>query len=86
MIGRRYFVGLARVPYEAPIERLRLLTVTGKPAIVELPMPEVPGTLRLAVVERFPTSDKPGILTFIDNTPKSLAEAIELAEQIMKAE
>jgi len=82
-MGRRYFVGSAKVPYEAPLDRLKLLTVGGKPAIAQLPMPGIPSTLRLAVIERFPSGDQPGILVWIDNTDKSLQEAVELAEQIM---
>lgn len=82
-IGRRYFVGPAKVPYEAPVDRLTLLTIGGKPAIAQLPMPGVPSSLRLAVIERLPSDDQPGILVWIDNTDRSLAEAIALANRIM---
>ena len=82
-IGRRYFVGPAKVPYEAPLDRLKLLTVAGRPAIAQLPMPGIRGSLRLAVIERLPSGDQAGILVWIDNTDMSLEEAVELAEQIM---
>jgi len=83
--GRRYFIGEARVPFEAPKDRLVLLTVGGKPAIAQLPMPGFPGTLRLAVVDRFPDGQEPGILTFVDNTDMTLEQGAKLAEEIMGA-
>lgn len=83
IIGRGYFVGKPTVPYEAPLDRLKLLTVAGKPAIAELPMSGFSWPLRLAVIERFPSGDQPGIAVGTDNTDKSLEEAIELAAQIM---
>ncbi len=83
IIGKGYFVGKPIILYEAPLDRLKLLTVAGKPAIAQLPMPGFPGSLRLAVIERFPSVDQPGILAGIDNTDKSLEEAIELATRIM---
>jgi hypothetical protein len=83
VIGRRYFVGTPGVPYEAPLARLRTLTVDGNPAIAQLPVPGIRATLRLAVIDRFPTVDAPGILTFVDNTDRTLSETIELAEEMM---
>jgi len=82
-IGRRYFVGPAKVPYEAPFERLVLLTVGGHSAIAQLPMPGDPGSLRLAVIERFPSGREPGIMTWIDNTDMSLQEAAAAVAKIM---
>jgi hypothetical protein len=82
-IGRRYFVGPARLPYEASEDRLMLLEVGGRPAIVQLPMPEHTATLRLAVIERFPSGEKPGILLWVENSLRSVDEAAALAEQIM---
>ncbi|MGQ9571755.1 MAG: hypothetical protein ACUVV3_00985 [Dehalococcoidia bacterium] len=84
--GRRYFVGPAKVPYEAPLDRLKLATVAGKPAIAQLPMPADPSSLRLAVIERFPSGDQAGILVWIDNTDKSLTEVTELASRIMEVQ
>lgn len=83
IIGRAYFVGKPIVPYEAPLDRLKLLTVAGRPAIVQLPVPGFPGTLRLAVIERFPKENQLGIIVGIENTMKSLDEAIEVVAAIM---
>ena len=83
LIGKRYFVEPARVPFEAPRERLVLLTIAGKPAIAKSPAPGYPGTLRLAVIQRFPRDNQPGIMAWIDNTEMSLEAAATLAEQIM---
>lgn len=83
IIGRGYFVGKPIVHYEAPLDRLKLLTIAGKPAIVQLPLPGFPETLRLAVIERFPSTAQPGILLGIEDTDKTLEAAIELATEIM---
>ena len=82
-IGKRYFVGPAKANYFAPLDRLQLLTVAGRPAIAQLPAPGDPEGLRLAVIQRFPSSNQPGIMVWIDNTSKSVAEAAALAAQIM---
>jgi hypothetical protein len=84
-VGRRLFVGPAQVPFDAPIDRLITLTVGGRPAIAQLPMPEYTHTLRLAVVERFPKPKQPGILVFVEDSFRSLEEAAELAEQLLRA-
>lgn len=81
--GRSYFVGRPSVPFEAPRERLKLLTVGDKTAIAELPVPGNPvSSARLVVIERFPKGEEPGILIGID-TVNDLDGAIRLAEQIM---
>jgi hypothetical protein len=82
-IGRRYFVGPAKVPYEGPFDRLVLLTVGGHSAIAQLPHPAFPNSLRLAVIERFPSSNEPGILVWIANGGSDLKEASALAARIM---
>ncbi len=82
-IGRRYFIGPAKVPWEGPFDRLVLLTVGGYPAIAQLPHPAFPDSLRLAVIERFPSGNEPGILVGIDNSGRSLKETAALAAQIM---
>ena len=82
-IGKRYFVGPAKVNYFAPFDRLLLLTVAGRPAIAQLPAPGDPEGLRLAVIQRFPSNNQPGIMVWIDNTSKSVAEAAALAARIM---
>src|SRR2546428_938773 len=69
--GRRYFVGPVKVPYEGPFDRLVLLTVGGHSAIAQLPHPAFPGSLRLAVIQRFPSGNEPGILVWIDDTGRA---------------
>ena len=85
IIDRVYFVGKPIVPYEAPLDRLKLLTVAGKPAIAQLPTPRFQGDLRLNVIERFPNGNQLGILVGITNTFKTLDEAADLAARIMGA-
>jgi hypothetical protein len=81
--GRFYFVGPPGVPYEAPLERLRLLTVGGKPAIAEIPIPDnFVSDARLMVIQRFPTGQEPGIAIGVD-IMNDLDGAIKLAERIM---
>ena len=55
----------------------------GHSAIAQLPMPGDPGSLRLAVIERFPSGREPGIMTWIDNTDMSLQEAAAAVAKIM---
>jgi hypothetical protein len=81
-MGRQYFVGQAKVPYEGPFDRLVLLTVGGYSAVAQLPHPAFPSSLHLAVIQRFPSSHEPGILVWIDNA-RSLKEASARAAQIM---
>jgi hypothetical protein len=83
VIGKAYFVGKPIITYEAPLERLKLLTVAGKPALAQLPTPGFYFLLRLVAIERFPNSNQPGIFVEVDNTDKSLEAATELAAQIM---
>lgn len=82
IVSRTYFVGRPIAPYQAPLDRLMLLTVAGKPAIVELP--RYPGELSLSIIERFPTDAKPGIALTIQRTTRSLDETMEFALRIMK--
>ena len=82
-IGKRYFIGPPKTPYEAPLDRLVLLHVAGKPAIAQLPKPGDLGSLRLSVIERLPTDNQPGILVWIDNTHMNLEDAAALAAQMM---
>jgi hypothetical protein len=81
--GKAYFVGPAKVPYTAPLDRLVLLTIGGHSAIAQLPIPGFPGTLRIAAIERFPTPLHPGILVAIDNTDMSLKDAVVAIARIM---
>lgn len=84
-LGKRYFVGPAVVPFEAPRDRLRLIWVDGKPGIVELPIAGVvPPPTNLVVIERFPTPEKPGILVGVGPTDKSLSEAVEPVGRMMR--
>ena len=83
--ARRYFVGPAKVAWEAPLDRLVLLTVAGHPAIALLPIPGWPmrDMLELVVVQRFPSSDKPGIIVLVGHTDQTLDEAVAKAERII---
>jgi hypothetical protein len=81
--AKRYFVGPARVPYEAPRDRLVLLTIGGHSAIAELEVPGLPPNLRIAAIERFPTSHLPGIMVAIDNSSMSLKVAATVMASIM---
>ena len=82
-MGKRYFVGPAKVNDVAPLDRFRLLTVAGHPAIALLPAPGDPEGLRLVVIQRFPSNIKPGIMVWIDFTDKSVEETAALAAKIM---
>ncbi len=82
-MGRQYFIGPAKVPWEGPFDRLVLLTVGGHTAIAQLPHPAFPNSLRLAVIERFPSGNEPGILVWIADSGMSLKETAALAAQIM---
>ena len=81
VIGKSYFPRKPIVYFEAPRERLKLLTVAGRPAIADLG--EFSGTLRLGVIERFPKGNKFGILVTIDETFKTLEETAKMAEKMM---
>ncbi len=83
VIGKAYFVGKPIIPYEAPLDGLKLLTVAGKPALAQLPMAGFSWSLRLVAIERFPNGNQPGIFVEVDSTAKSLEAATELAAQIM---
>jgi hypothetical protein len=70
---------------DAPRDRLELIEVEGHPAILTRgldvsPLPHA--TASLAVIERFPEGDVPGIAVFVDYAP-SVDEAIELAEKLI---
>jgi hypothetical protein len=80
--GRRYFVGPAIVPYQAPLDRLVLMTVAGHPAIAELPIPGWPNAFELTVVQRFPSDKKPGILVYVGRQ-NTLDETVTRAEWII---
>jgi len=82
---RRYFVGPAKVAWDAPLDRIVLLTVAGHPAIALLPIPGwgAPYMLELVVVQRFPSGNKPGIMVFVGHTDQTLDEAVAKAERII---
>jgi hypothetical protein len=81
--GKAYFVGPAKVPYTAPLDRLMLLTIGGHSAIAQLPIPGFPGTLRIAAIERFPDGRQPGIMVAMDNVDMSLKEASAIMARLM---
>src|SRR5437879_13581127 len=59
-IGKRYYVGPAKVNYFAAFDRLWLLTVAGRPEIAQRPAPGDPGRLRLAVLYRLTSNHQLG--------------------------
>jgi len=84
LVGRGYFPGpKLEEPFDAPAERLKLITVGGKPALAEVPIPDcMVCTSQVAVIERFPSEAGPGITVWAF-TVNDLDWAIALAEQIM---
>ena len=81
---RSYFASLPlAVRRDAPRDRLELITVEGHPALLERPIPGYPyGKANLAVLERYPDGDRPGIAVFVEMAPSAEA-AIKDAEEIM---
>jgi hypothetical protein len=82
-MGKRLFVGPAKVNWVAPLDRLKLSTVAGHPAIAKLPESDEPGELELVVIQRFPGNNKPGIMVWIHRPWLSLEETTALAAKIM---
>lgn len=84
MVGRGYFLGPKfGVSRDAPEDRLKLITVGGKPALAELPIPDhFASKSQVVVIERFPSEEAPGIMVSA-RTTNDLDKAIALAEQIM---
>ena len=84
IVGRGYFLApRLELNAEAPADRLKLITVGGKPALAEVPIPDC--TLcpaQVVVIERFPSEAAPGIFTWA-RTTNDLDKAIALVEQIM---
>ncbi len=83
-VGRTYFLGpRVELPFDAPAERLDVMTVGGKPALAELPIPDcIVCTSQVVVIERWPSEAGPGITVWA-RTTNDLDRAIALAEQIM---
>ena len=84
---RKVYFNTLGVPVirDAPRDRLELIEVEGHPAILTRgldvsPLPHA--TASLAVIERFPEGDVPGIAVFVDYAP-SVDEAIALAEKLI---
>jgi hypothetical protein len=68
---------------DAPRDRLELVTVEGRPGLLEHPIEGYPyGLANLAVIERNPEGDTPGIVVFVEGA-SSAKRAIEIAEEIM---
>jgi len=84
MVGRGYFLGpKLEEPFDAPADRLKLITVGGKPALAELPIPDhFLSTTQVVVIERFPSEEAPGIMAWARSVGK-LERAIALAELVM---
>jgi hypothetical protein len=86
IVGRGYFLDLKlETSFNAPAERLKLITVEGKPAIAMLPIPDCISCLsEVVAIERFPTDETPGIVASA-HTYSGLDKAIALVEQTMVA-
>jgi hypothetical protein len=84
MVGRSYFLGpKSGGSWDAPEDRLKLITVGGKPALAELPIPDdFASQSQVVVIERFPSEEAPGITVWA-RTTNDLDKAIALAEEIM---
>jgi hypothetical protein len=84
VVGRGYFLDhKLQEPFDAPADRLKLITVGGKPALAELPIPDdFASVTQVAVIQRFPSEEAPGITVWA-RTTNDLDKAIALVEQIM---
>jgi hypothetical protein len=84
LVGRGYFLSLPlEEAFDAPAERLELMTVAGKPALAVLPIPDCISCLtEVVVIERFPSEEAPGITAWV-HTYSGIERAIALVEQIM---
>ncbi|MEX2158802.1 MAG: hypothetical protein WEB04_05295 [Dehalococcoidia bacterium] len=84
VIFRGYFYGEPHVPFNAPRDRLQLMTVAGMSAIAEVPVERgLASNAQLVVIERLPDGATPGIqlgITTVDDLEKALA----LAEDIIR--
>ncbi len=83
-LRRRFFGGSLKVPFQAPEERIKLMTIAGRPAVVELPaIPVLPS--RVVVIERFPGGE-PGIFAEITVLPAAggLDRATEVVERLRR--
>ena len=83
-LGRYYFrTPFLKVVRDAPLDRLEVIQVEGHPALVQHPVKGYPyPVVSLAVIERFPDGDVPGIAVSVGGD-LSLEQAIELAEKLM---
>lgn len=69
---------------DAPRDRLQLIEVNGRPGLLEQPIEGYPyATSSLAVIERYPEGERPGILILVEWAP-SAERAIAIAEEIMR--
>jgi hypothetical protein len=59
--NRSYFTGAAKVVVDAPLDRLQLTSVGGRPALLVLPVVEI-GPHMIYVIQRPPSPSAPGIL------------------------
>jgi hypothetical protein len=71
------------VPYDAPLDRIKLVTIGGRPGIAQLAMPAYTHTLRVTVVERMPEKGQPGILLSVSDSARSLEEVEKTLEEMM---
>jgi len=81
---RGYFSSIpVPVLRDAPRDRLELISIEGRNALIEDPIEGHPyGTANLVVIERYPSADKPGILLVVERASSS-KRAIEIAGEII---
>ena len=88
-VERSYFIDeQPGVFLDTPLERMALTSVAGRPAIKTWPLPELEqrapffAPRRMAVIERFPSGDIPGVLLYLSGTG-SQEEAVAVAEYVL---
>ncbi len=67
--SRSYFTGKAIVRREAPRDRLELTSIDGYSALLEKPLDlsPFPALATVIVIERLPSSDRPGVMVAVDS-------------------
>jgi hypothetical protein len=82
-IVKMYFRALpAPVAFDAPKDRIELTKIDGHSAILEEPLAGYPyATASLALIERYPSRDQPGIIAYVNFAP-STDIALDLAKQL----
>ncbi|MCH7811330.1 MAG: hypothetical protein IH958_01740 [Chloroflexi bacterium] len=88
-VQRYYFMeGAPEVLLGAPLDRISLIDVGGRPAVLTSPLPvfeDLPPIFArrsMFVIERFPSADEPGIMLMLDG-PGTTEELVSLVEFVM---